>query len=80
VVLTTPPRKKFLVTKLHIARQPRFFKNCRATEEEEELYIYNVRWLYVRLQDRIHEVIPSQKCHMNMSDFPTITETRVFEM
>jgi hypothetical protein len=34
-VFTTPPRKKFLVTKPHI-RQLSFFKNCRATEEEEE--------------------------------------------
>jgi hypothetical protein len=39
----TPPRKKFFVTKLSIktgdngreyVRRPRFFKNCRATEEE----------------------------------------------
>jgi hypothetical protein len=39
VVLTTPPRRKF-VTKLQIkeygkgyVRQPQFFKICRATEE-----------------------------------------------
>jgi len=32
VVLTTSPRKQFLITKPQ--RQPRFFKNCRAMEEE----------------------------------------------
>jgi hypothetical protein len=39
VVLTTPPCEKFLVTKPYIKRYvrwPRFFMNCRATEEEEE--------------------------------------------
>jgi hypothetical protein len=39
MVLTTPPHKKFLATKPHIkkyVRRPRFFKNCRAMEEEEE--------------------------------------------
>jgi hypothetical protein len=38
-VLITPSCKKFLVTKPRIRgclRWPRFFKNCRATEEEEE--------------------------------------------
>jgi hypothetical protein len=45
-MLTTPPRKEFLVTKTHIkkcrgyVRWPGFFKNCRATEEEEEEIIY----------------------------------------
>jgi hypothetical protein len=34
--VTTPPRKKFLVTKPHrYVRWPRFFKNCRATDKEE---------------------------------------------
>jgi hypothetical protein len=40
MALTTPPHKKFHVTKPHIreygrgyVRQPRFFKNCRTMEE-----------------------------------------------
>jgi hypothetical protein len=35
MVLTSPPHKKFLVTKSQ-KRRSRFFKNCRAEEEEEE--------------------------------------------
>jgi len=35
VVLTTPPSKKFLVTEPQI-RWSRFFKNCRATEKDED--------------------------------------------
>jgi len=41
VVLTIPHLKKFLVTKPYIKsknRLPRFFKNCRAEEEEEQGY------------------------------------------
>lgn len=39
MVLTTPPRTKFLVTNSHIkeyVRQPRLFKKCRATEGERK--------------------------------------------
>jgi hypothetical protein len=40
-MLTSPLRKKFLVTKPHTryVKRLRFSKNCRATEEDEEVYI-----------------------------------------
>jgi hypothetical protein len=34
-MIRTPPCKKFLVTKPQ-KRWPRFFKNCRAMEEDDE--------------------------------------------
>jgi hypothetical protein len=40
VVLTTPPRKKFLVTKHQEKDATEVFKKCRTTEEEEEYHLY----------------------------------------
>jgi hypothetical protein len=50
-VLTTPPRKKLLVRKPYkktYVRRSRFFKNCRATEEEEEEGVFYLTSSYAQ--------------------------------
>jgi hypothetical protein len=63
-VLTIPPHKKILDTKPHKkTRRPRLFKNCRATEEEEEggrrkeTYTYINMYKKNRQDERLPELL-----------------------